>query len=224
MTVATTHVAEASGGAGYEKAHIDSSNMNSLQNGAKLYINYCLGCHSLKYQRYERMADDLQIPKDIVMKNMMFTSDKIGATMSINMPGEDAAKWFGQTPPDLSLMARAKGVDYLYAYLKGFYKDSSRPWGVNNSAFPDVGMPHALEPLQGMFAKGEDGHMVRLTEGEFNDEEYDHAILDLVNFLDYVSEPMKAERIALGIKVIFFLLIFFGFAYFLKKEYWKDVH
>jgi len=217
-------VAQASSEQHLEKAHIDSSNMVSLQNGAKLYINYCLGCHSLKYQRYQRMADDLQIPQEILMQNLMFTSNKVGDSMSINMPAIDAAKWFGTTPPDLSLMARAKGIDYLYAYLKGFYKDSNRPYGVNNLAFKDVGMPHVLEPLQGLFAKGEDGSLVRLTEGQLNQEEYDHAVLDLVNFLDYVSEPIKTKRIALGIKVMFFLFLFLALTYFLKKEYWRDVH
>jgi len=222
---ATFNLAQANEeGAHLEKAHIDPSNMVSLQHGAKLYVNYCLGCHSLKYQRYGRLAEDLKIPPKVVIDNLMFTGDKIGETMSIHMPVEQASNWFGKAPPDLSLMARAKGVDYLYAYLKGFYKDDTRPWGVNNLAFKDVGMPHVLEPLQGIYAKGEDGHMVQLSKGELTPEEYDEAVLDLVNFLLYVSEPIRSVRIALGIKVMFFLLLFFIAAYFLKKEYWKDVH
>jgi len=218
------NLATANEGGHLEKAHIDPTNMASLQHGAKLYINYCLGCHSLKYQRYERMAEDLKIPKKTVMDNMMFTADKIGETMSINMPKDQAANWFGTTPPDLSLMARAKGVDYLYWYLKGFYRDSSRPWGVNNLAFKDVGMPHALEPLQGLYAQGEDGHMVQLTKGEMTPEQYDEAVLDIVNFMFYVSEPIRSVRMALGLKVMMFLLLFFIVTYFLKQNFWKDIH
>jgi ubiquinol-cytochrome c reductase cytochrome c1 subunit len=216
----------ASGGhqEGFEPANIERDNLVSLQHGAKLYVNYCLGCHSLKYQRYERMAEDLHIPKDLVTRNLMFVGDKIGETMSINMPSDKAAAWFGTAPPDLSLMARAKGVDYLYNYLRGFYADPARPWGVNNKVFKDVGMPHVLEPLQGLYAMGEDGKLVQIRKGEMTPEEFDQAVRDLVNFLAYVAEPVRSTRIHIGVWVILFLLAFFVVAYALKKEYWKDVH
>jgi ubiquinol-cytochrome c reductase cytochrome c1 subunit len=207
-----------------EPANIERDNVVSLQHGAKLYVNYCLGCHSLKYLRYERLVEDLKIPADIVKKNLMFVGSKLGDTMRINMDPEAAGTWFGTTPPDLSLMARAKGVDYLYNYLKGFYRDDSRPWGVNNTVFKDVGMPHVLEPLQGLYEKGEDGKLVQIQKGELTPEEYDQAVRDLVNFLAYAAEPMRSYRIRLGVYVILFLLVFFVLSYFLKKEYWKDVH
>ncbi|RMH47532.1 MAG: cytochrome c1 [Gammaproteobacteria bacterium] len=207
-----------------EPANIERDNVVSLQHGAKLFVNYCLGCHSLKYLRYERLVEDLKIPADIVKKNLMFVGGKLGDTMRINMDPEAAGKWFGTTPPDLSLMARAKGVDYLYNYLKGFYRDDSRPWGVNNTVFKDVGMPHVLEPLQGLYEKGEDGKLVQIKKGELTPEEYDQAVRDLVNFLAYAAEPMRSYRIHLGVYVILFLLVFFVLSYFLKKEYWKDVH
>lgn len=219
-------VVHASSGSGMhlEPANIERDNVVSLQNGAKLFVNYCLGCHSLKYLRYERLVEDLHIPADIVKKNLMFVGSKLGDTMRITMAPEAAGNWFGTAPPDLTLMARAKGVDYLYNYLKGFYRDPSRPWGVNNTVFKDVGMPHVLEPLQGLYEKTEDGKLVQVKKGALTPEEFDQAVRDLVNFLAYAAEPTRSYRIQLGVYVILFLLVFFVLSYYLKKEYWRDVH
>lgn len=207
-----------------EHANIQPDNIVSLQNGAKLYVNYCLGCHSLEHQRYQRLATDLQIPNDIVLQNLMFSGEKIGDQMKIAMRKDDAAKWFGAPPPDLTLIARSRGVDWVYTYLKSFYKDDTRPYGVNNTVFPNVGMPHALQSLQGLQAKT-DGHGFEVVqEGSMTAEEYDQSVRDLTNFLHYVGEPNKHERKVLGIYVIMFLLALFAVAYLLKKEYWKDVY
>jgi len=273
--------AYANSGEHFEKVHIDMHNPVSLQKGAKIFVNYCMGCHSLKFVRYERMAKDFKIPEQIVIHNMMFNSDKIGETMKINMPPKDAKKFFGTTPPDLSLIARSKGIDYLYAYLTGFYKDDSRPFGVNNSAFNLVAMPDALESLQGLQKKTDealfqekilldsenelnaieakmeqkDANMAVLDKqqqqaenaihkassiiaqlkhddkyfelvhkGSMKPKEFKEAMVDLVNFLSYVAEPIKAKRISMGVWVILFLVVFFILAYLLKQEYWKDVH
>ncbi len=156
LTIAASGLVRASSGFENDEVILDTNRFDSMQNGAKLYINYCLACHSLKYQRYGRMATDLHIPEEVVMQNMLFTGTKIGDLMTNNMPVEDAANWFGTPPPDLSLIVRAKGAGYLYTYLRGFYKDDTRPYGVNNIAFSDVGMPHALESLQGLQVKTTD--------------------------------------------------------------------
>lgn len=209
-----------------EKANIQPDNLVSLQNGAKLYVNYCMGCHSLEFQRYERMARDLEIPNEIVIQNLMVTGDKIGEQMKIAMKREDAAQWFGAPPPDLTLVARVRknGVDWLYSYLKGFYRDETRPYGVNNTVFPNVGMPHVLENLQGVQVKTDDGKLELVEQGSMTPEEYDQAVLDITNFLHYVAEPMKSDRREIGVYVLMFLIVLFGLAYLLKKEYWKDVH
>ncbi|WP_407951162.1 cytochrome c1 [Permianibacter fluminis] len=215
----------ASGGEEHlEHANIQPDNLKSLQNGAALYVNYCLGCHSLEHQRYQRMATDLHFDTDVVIQNLMFTGDKIGEQMKIAMRKDDAAKWFGTPPPDLTLVARSRGADWIYTYLKGFYKDDKRPYGVNNTVFPNVGMPHVLQSLQGLQTRTDEGHLELATPGKLNAEEYDNTVRDLVNFLNYVGEPIKAERRFVGVFVVLFLLFFFGVAYLLKKEYWKDVH
>ncbi len=281
LVISGAFTAQASGGFQYDKAKVNRGDYISMQSGAKLYINYCLGCHSLKYQRYGRMAEDLQIPEEMVIQNMMFTGNKIGALMKNNMPVEDAGKWFGTPPPDLSLVVRAKGADFLYTYLRGFYQDETRPYGVNNIAFQDVGMPHVLESLQGLQKKTTDAvfqediifnatHVMNsaqakikkegadvsalekeisdaehathdasaevlklraekkyfelASQGQMDAESYDEAVMDIVNFLDYVSEPIKTKRMDMGVWVILFLFILFISSYFLKKEYWKDVH
>ena len=181
----------------------------SLQSGAKLFVNYCLGCHSAKYVRYERIAQDLELSIEDVAENLMFTGERIGDPLTIALPPEQAANWFGIAPPDLSLHARLKGADWVYAYLTGFYADESRPFGYNNTIFPAVGMPHVLEDLQ-----------ISLSEAEFN-----KAMYDLTNFMDYMAEPMKKERIILGRWVIAFLLfIMLPAVLWLNHEYWKDVH
>jgi len=217
-------------------AGTDINNTQSLQRGARNFMNYCSGCHSLKYLRYNRMAEDLGIPEAELRANLMFTADKVFSTIETAMPAESET-WFGKQPPDLSLMARARGLDYLYSFLHGFYADAARPWGTNNLYLPSAAMPDVLQGLQGLqkpVFKSEDdasggAHMVltgveMMTPGSMKPEEFDGFVRDLVNFLDYAGEPVKAERQALGVWVMLFLLVFFVFAYLLKKEYWKDVH
>ena len=219
-----------------DKAPIDLTDKASLQNGARLFQNYCLGCHQMQYQRYSRTFSDLDIPEDVGMANLMFTGEKVGDHITNNMSAKDGEKWFGATPPDLTNVARVRGPDWLYTYLRSFYADPSRPFGVNNEVFPLVGMPHVLQELQGMPYKAYETRLVDGESkevyvgiktdgsGELNTEEYDRAIADLVNYLEYVGEPTKLEARELGTKVMVFLLIFFVLAYLLKKEYWKDVH
>jgi ubiquinol-cytochrome c reductase cytochrome c1 subunit len=207
-------------------AGTDIKNIESLQRGARNFMNYCSGCHSLKY---------LQIPES-ELPNLMFTSDKPFDGINSAMPG-DSEGWFGRPPPDLSLMARARGPDYLYSFLKGFYADKSRIWGVNNLYLQNAAMPHVLYQLQGsqkpVFKNvpdsGGSARMVLtgvepMTPGAMKPEEYDQFVRDIVNFLDYAAEPIKAKRQSLGVFVMLFLLVFFVLAYLMKKEYWKDVH
>lgn len=194
----------------------------SLRRGVELFQNNCAGCHSTQYQRYQRVAEDLDIPVD-EMRKLIHTDAKIGELMENSIETKDAAKWFGAAPPDLTLVARVRGEDWVYSYLKGFYKDPSRPFGVNNTVFPSVGMPHVLEGLQGMPVKQEDGS-ITVSGGSLSAEEYDQVVRDLTGFLVYSAEPVKLERENLGKWVLGFLFIFFVIAYLLKKEYWKDVH
>jgi ubiquinol-cytochrome c reductase cytochrome c1 subunit len=231
-------LAMAAGGEGVhiDSANIDSTNKASLQRGARLFVNYCLSCHSAALMRYERMGEALGITEKQVSENLMFTGGKIGALMTVATAPADAKEWFGTVPPDLSVIARARGVDWLYTYMRTFYRDRSRNVGVNNLAFPDVGMPHVLWELQGWqepvlkTIKEHDGTEKKVVElelvepGQLSPREYDRAVRDLVNFLDYMGEPAKHERKQLGVKVIAFLLVFLVLAYLLKKEYWKDVH
>jgi len=230
-------LASASGNAHLDKANVDLSNQESLQNGARLFVNYCLSCHSASYMRYNRMAEDIGLSEDELKKDFMFAAEKVGETMTVAMTAADAATYFGTKVPDLSVIARARGADWLYTYLRTFYQDDSRPWGVNNATFKDVGMPHVLWELQGIkkaiFETHEDheGNKVEVIKGyetvipgTMSDEEYDKAVLDLVTFLEYMGEPAKMQRYDLGVKVLIFLAIFFVFAYALKKEYWKDIH
>jgi ubiquinol-cytochrome c reductase cytochrome c1 subunit len=217
------------------KSHADINNLESLQRGARNFMNYCSGCHSLMYLRYNRMATDLKIPES-ELSNLMFTSDKSFETINSAMP-PDAVTWFGKQPPDLSLMARARSVDYIYSFLKGFYVDKTRPWGVNNLYLPMAAMPAVIETLQGLqkpvFKSEHDergnAQMVlsgveSMTPGSMKPEEYDEFVRDIANFLDYAGEPIKQKRQSLGVFVTLFLLVFFVFAFLLKKEYWKDVH
>lgn len=252
----------------------------SMQRGMQIYVNNCLGCHALSFQRYQRTANDIGIPESVMMENMIFSDAKIGDLMTNNMPEKAAANWFGTAPPDLSVVARARGTQWLYNYFRGFYVDDSRPYGVNNSVFKDVGMPHALEAMQGIQDKTEtvkglendiryaqadiatsrkalegggdssslnkkisDAEKVihdaeaKLTElsakgeyftiikpGYLTPQEFDVAMADLANFLDYVGEPIKRERMRLGVWVLLFIAFFGAVAYMLKKEYWKDIH
>ncbi len=228
FSLLTINMVVASGSVHLESANIDRNDKASLQRGAKTFINYCLSCHSAQYQRFERMADDLGFDKQDVINNMMYTQDKIGNTMTVAMPAEDAKKWFGKPVPDLSLVARSRGVDWLYTYLISFYLDEKRPTGVNNLLFKDVGMPHVLWEQQGYkkLVKNPDGEHTLETavKGTMTDKEYQDMVRDLVNFLAYIGEPLYVYRHQLGMWVLLFLAVFFVIAYMLKKEYWKDVH
>ena len=226
----------AAGGVHLDKANIDPSNIQSLQRGARTFVNYCLSCHSAEMMRYERMGKDLGIEEKLLAENLLFTGGKTGDLMTVATADADSKEWFGTVPPDLTVIARSRGVDWLYSYMRSFYRDESKIIGVNNLVFPDVGMPHVLWELQGWqdpvitTVKGHDGHetktvSLKLTEpGLQSPKEYDRTIRDLVNFLDYMGEPAKHERRALGIKVIMFLLLFLVVAYMLKRESWKDIH
>ncbi len=241
-------VLAAGGNVKLDKASINPENEESLQNGFKYFNNYCLSCHSLAYSRYNRVAKDLNIPEALVEENIIFTRDekgetsKIGSLMKTSMPKLYANQAFGTAPPDLTLSGRVRSADWLYTYLRGFYLDDSRPFGVNNTVFPDVGMPHVLWELQGWLAKAQEhhdaaghaetGHDTKAAEsgmsivepGSMTPAEYDHAVRDLVNFMMYVAEPAKQKRKSLGIPVLLFVLLFTVLAYFMKKNYWKDVH
>lgn len=190
------------------KAPVNLQDKVSLQRGAKLFVNYCMGCHGLKYLRYQRMAQDLKMPEDLVQKYLNFTSGKVGDPMKNGMTEAEGKAWFGSAPPDLSLEARARSPDWIYSYLLGFYEDASRPYGANNKVFPNVGMPNVL------------AHMKQ----ELGEEKFDQAMGDVTNFLTYASEPVAMTRQHLGVYVLIFLAILFIPAYLLKKEYWKDVH
>jgi ubiquinol-cytochrome c reductase cytochrome c1 subunit len=238
LAVAPGLVIAAGAGAHLDHAHIDLHDKASLQRGAKLFVNYCLNCHSANYMRYNRMGKDLGIPDELVKENLLFTADKVGEQMRVAMSVADGKNWFGTNPPDLTVIARAKGAgsqgaDWLYTYLRSFYVDDSRPFGVNNTVFKDVGMPHVLWELQGLQALNnaedvkEHGAKPEFTlaePGSMSPDEYDSAMRDLVNFLVYMGEPSKLDRQALGIWVLLFLVVFTLVAYALKKEYWKDIH
>ena len=190
-----------------DHANTDIRDQKSLQNGAKLFMNYCSGCHSISFMRYNRIGKDLNISDADVEKNLMFNSKKIGDQIISSMPDEGAIKWFGVTPPDLSLVARSKGTDWIYTYLRSFYKEESRPFGVNNKILVNASMPDVLWELKQSKSA----------------EDFDQDVRDITNFLDYVGEPAKLVRVDLGYKVMGFLFILFILSYLLKKEYWKDV-
>jgi len=203
----------------------DITNLPSLQSGAKTYFNYCMGCHSLKYARYERTANDLGIPLALAEENLIFDGSKIGALMFNAMSVQSGKKWFGIAPPDLTLAARARSPEWLYTYMRNFYADPSRPYGVNNRVFKDVGMPHALLQLQGLQNCEDPCSQFAIADaGSMNPEEYNQAIYDLVNFLTYIAEPMAEERKRIGIYVMLFLCVLLVVTYLLNHEYWKDVH
>jgi ubiquinol-cytochrome c reductase cytochrome c1 subunit len=207
-----------------DKANNDLSDKESLKRGFKTYVNYCLGCHQLQYQRYNRTFTDLGIDEADGIENYMYSGEKPGDHITNTMPKKDAANWFGGAPPDLTLEARLRSPDWIYTYLRSFYIDESRPFGVNNTTFKDVGMPHVLQDLQGISIKDEHGNLSPAMGGTLTAEEYDVVVRDLTNFLEYVGEPNKLERKNLGYWVLGFLFFFFIIAYFLKKEYWKDIH
>jgi ubiquinol-cytochrome c reductase cytochrome c1 subunit len=237
LLLAPVFASAAGGGAPLQSANIDLSDQGSLQRGAKYYVNYCMGCHSLKYMRYSRMAADLGIDEVALRQNLIFNDAKPGSMMTNSMRPEDGEKWFGTAVPDLTLVSRWRSPDWLYTYLKSFYVDNNRPYGVNNLVFPDVGMPHVLGELQGMQQPvveehaGEGGEMIKKVTGvgapaggSMAAEDYDNLVRDLTAFLTYAGEPSQMERQKLGWYVIAFLIVFTILAYLLKKEYWRDVH
>ena len=202
---------------------VDLSNRAALQRGARTFVNYCVSCHSAEFMRYSRVAQDLGLTPEQVQANMVFNGGDVNQVMRVALGKKDGAKWFGQAPPDLTLAARSRGADWLYGYLRSFYLDSSRPFGVNNTVFPNAAMPHVLVGLQGT-QELHDGHLKQVSEGALAPAEYDAMIADLVNFMVYMGEPAKLVRYGLGIKVLLFLLVFAGLAYMVKHEYWRDVH
>ena len=212
---------------------IDLSDRASLQSGARIFVNFCLSCHSASYMRYNRMGHDLGISEELVKENLLFAADKVGDLMKAVMPKEDAKLWFGVAPPDLSLVTRARKPEWFYTYMRSFYRDTKSPSGWNNTVFPHVAMPHVLYEWQGdqraLFKK--DAHGVEVfvgfeleRPGTKSKEKYDADMRDLTNFMVYLGEPAKLVRYRIGIYVLIFLAVFLVFAYLLKKEYWKDVH
>ncbi len=220
-------------GEAFPHAGNDPYSQASLQRGARNFMNYCSGCHSAKFVRYNRVAKDLGIPDSELRANLMFTSDKPADTIQSAMPAADAIKWFGVAPPDLSLIARSRGTDHVYAFLMGFYKDPSRPTGVNNTVLAGTAMPHVLADLQGVqtaiFKSTEAAGAPEFEKfelpvpGTLSPEQYAEFVRDTVNFLEYMAEPIQTTRRDLGVWVVLFLLIFTGFAYLLYKEFWRDV-
>lgn len=222
----------AASGMDLDSADIDLTDNASLENGAHLYVQYCLGCHSTKYIRYLNLADDFDIDQQDILDKVAPDGAGIYDKMLTAMNAHDAKKWFGTQPPDLSLIARSRGADWLYSYLKGFYIDPNKPLGVNNAIFPDVGMPNPLWKLQGdqrPVYETEDGHKVitRLKpegNGTMSAAQFDKSVNDIVNFLVYAGEPAQLERLSMGKYVLFFIFMFGVIAYLLKKDYWKDIH
>jgi ubiquinol-cytochrome c reductase cytochrome c1 subunit len=236
------------------KSPHESREAASLQRGAQLFVNYCQGCHSAQYMRYNRLTEIGLTEKQIIDNLILDKSKKIGDTMTNTMTPANAKAWFGAMPPDLSVIARSYGTDRIYSYLRGFYRDDSRPTGWNNIVSPNIGMPHVMADLSGTYAlktetfnnHGEAGSagvlnkglwrqeehngktvmtsLVPDAPGKLNPQEYDAAVADLTNFLAYVAEPYKQSRIAIGVWMMFFLTLLGFVAYWLKSEYWKDVH
>jgi ubiquinol-cytochrome c reductase cytochrome c1 subunit len=236
LLMVITISASAAGGGPLMHMEVDLSDQTSLQRGAKIFVNYCLSCHSAAYMRYNRMGKDLGISEDVLKSNFMFGTDKVGSTMNIAMKKEDAEKFFGVAPPDLSVIARSRGADWLYSYFKTFYVDESRPFGVNNLQFPDVGMPNVLWQLQGTRRLTHTDHddnahhaptydeLETISSGTQTEEEFDRTVRDLVNYLVYLGEPIKLKRTKIGFWVLVYLFVFMIITYLLKKEYWRDVH
>jgi ubiquinol-cytochrome c reductase cytochrome c1 subunit len=218
-------------GEGIEPANVRLDDLAAMQRGARLFFNYCSGCHSLQYLRYSRLADDLKLDPKEVEQSLVFTGAKIGDHAVNHMPAEQAAAWFGKAPPDLSLEARARGSDWIYTYLKSFYLDPSRPLGWNNTLFANVSMPNPLWELQGQQvlereggAEDGEGKLVLHAPGSQSPEQFDRTVRDLTAFLQYAGEPAALKREAMGVWVLLYLAFFTFMAYLLKHEYWKDVH
>ena len=220
------------GGENLDSVYINLADKGSLRRGAHTFVNYCLSCHAASYMRYERMAADLEIDTPTLVDNLMFATDKPGELMTINMASEDAKAWFGVVPPDLSLTARSRGPDWIYTYLRSFYRDETTPTGWNNTLFPSVAMPHVLYEWQGLREAhfdesqgvSEFSGFEQIVSGEMSETTYDEAISDLTNFMVYLAEPAKLVRYDIGFWVMGFMLVFIGLTYALKKEYWRDIH
>ena len=237
-TIAATSPVFGAGGGNLQQAGVNVRDVAAIQRGAKWFVNYCFSCHSASYMRYNRLAEDLGLDEDLVQRNLVFADVKMGETMDIAMRPGDSELWFGKTPPDLSLISRSRGNDWLFTYLKTFYQDETGSW--NNLVLPNASMPHVLWQLQGIQKPagtelnkehGEDdgeGHgaaqLTLAVPGLQTPEQYEGTVRDLVTFLDYLSEPAKLKRKNLGIWVMLFLLLFTGVAYALKVEYWRDIH
>lgn len=207
-----------------DKAPVDASNHASLQRGARTFVNYCLNCHSANYMRYNRLLE-IGLTEKQIKDNLLFAGEKVGDTMKVAMDKKEAAKWLGAAPPDLSVEVRARGADWVYTYMRGFYRDDTRPTGWNNTVFDKVGMPHVLYELQGEQALDHETHELKLVKpGRLSVEEYDTLVGDLTNFMAYMAEPAKQQRNQLGWIVLLFLGVLLVLTYKLKKAYWKDVH
>ncbi len=213
-----------------DKAPVKLSDQASLQRGAKYFVNYCLSCHSAQAMRYNRLQD-IGLTEQQIKDNLIFTGAKVGDTMTSSMSKKDAMVAFGAAPPDLSVISRSRGADYLYTYLRSFYRDDTRPTGWNNTVFDKVGMPHVLYELQGEQVLEVEKHgqhevkkLVLAKPGKMSPAEFNGMVGDLVNYLAFMGEPMKATRMKLGVIVLLFLGGFFFVAYALKKEFWKDIH
>jgi ubiquinol-cytochrome c reductase cytochrome c1 subunit len=227
----------ASGGSAHlEPAEIDPDNVSSLQRGARNFMNYCSGCHSAQYVRFNTIGKSLGLSEEQLVDNLMFNAEKTFETIKSSMPPADAARWYGKAPPDMSLMARAKGADYVYNFLKGFYVSPESPSGVDNLVLAGTSMPHVLWELQGYQAanfehhENDDGSVTttfegfeQMSPGSMDAEDYDDFVRDTVNFLVYISEPIRSDRRKLGVWVIMFLIFFFILSVQLKKQIWKDV-
>lgn len=239
-------VVAAEGGAGHGsgvnwqdwRAGNDVENTASLQRGASNYVNYCLGCHSLKYMRWSRLGEDLEIAPQLLQETLLPSGARATDYITSSFPAADAEAWFGRAPPDLSLVARARGTDWVFQFLKGFIADPSKATGTNNLVLDGASMPAVLSGLEGVKSAVLAGHGAAgghgagpavesfeyLSRGSMTPEQFDGFVRDTVNFLDYVGDPSQVVRRSIGLWVVLFLLLFTGFAWLLKKEYWKDVH
>jgi ubiquinol-cytochrome c reductase cytochrome c1 subunit len=225
LSMISTQVMASSEGIHLEDVELDLSDKASLQRGAKTFVNYCLSCHQASFMRYNRMAKDLDLSDEQVIDNLMFASDKIGDTMTVAMRPEDAKKWFGVAPPDLSVISRSRGTAWLNTYLRTFYVDESKAVGTNNLVFKGTSMPHVLWQQQGyIHYDKETEHLTDNEEGSLSSYDYNVMVSDLVNFLAYVGEPSKIQRLALGKWVLLYLFLFFLVAYPMKKAFWRDIH
>lgn len=228
----------ASGSITLSKITIDLNDVMSIKRGARVFFDYCQGCHSLKYMRYADLASGINInsvsyksPEELIREYFLHSTDIISENSPIlsSISKEYGVKWFGKVPPDLSLVARYRGVDWIYTYMKSFYKDMSRPWGVNNIIFPDVAMPHVLVKLQGVQGLNEHNHNVNkdmlylIENGVLSHDNYDLLVKDLVAFLLYVSEPSAAAREKIGVFVVGYFVILAVLVYFIKRMYWENI-